>query len=187
MKRFINICIKPALLVPAVFLLSALGGNAEAQEYTCNFADAPFNSTTNPPSGQVSATYGARTFVIQGQEWFACACNKQNASAQLNLGRNSGQKNKYPPSQKFIDAGLEAKGATLEMNWDMERVETVTFTFGTAKNVGGRRLRAYGSKATLSAGPTLLNRPTPSTLRPQHSMLRTLLSKLTSSLQPHPT
>ena len=33
MKRFINICIKPALLVPAVFLLSALGGNAEAQKY----------------------------------------------------------------------------------------------------------------------------------------------------------
>ena len=68
MKRFINACIKPALLVPAVFLLTVLGGNAEAQEYTCDFADAPFNSTQNPPAGQVSATYGARTFSLQGKE-----------------------------------------------------------------------------------------------------------------------
>ncbi|MDE5608969.1 MAG: fibronectin type III domain-containing protein, partial [Bacteroidales bacterium] len=133
----INACIKPALLVPAVFLLTVLGGNAEAQEYTCDFADAPFNSTQNPPAGQVSATYGARTFSLQGKEWKACACNKQTATAQLNLGRSSKQKNNYPPDQKFIDAGLDAKGATLEMNWDMERVKTVTFTFGTAKNVGG--------------------------------------------------
>ncbi|MDE5610118.1 MAG: fibronectin type III domain-containing protein, partial [Bacteroidales bacterium] len=33
MKRFINACIKPALLVPAVFLLTVLGGNAEGQKY----------------------------------------------------------------------------------------------------------------------------------------------------------
>ncbi|MBD5397550.1 fibronectin type III domain-containing protein, partial [bacterium] len=48
MKRFINICIKSALLVPAVFLLSVLGGNAEAQKYvrvtsatTCEAPTAP--------------------------------------------------------------------------------------------------------------------------------------------------
>ncbi|MDE5763124.1 MAG: fibronectin type III domain-containing protein, partial [Bacteroidales bacterium] len=33
MKRFINACIKPALLVPVVFLWTVLGGNAEGQKY----------------------------------------------------------------------------------------------------------------------------------------------------------
>ncbi|MDE7101907.1 MAG: hypothetical protein K2O37_03835, partial [Bacteroidales bacterium] len=134
MKRFINACIKSALLVPAVFLWTVLGGNAEAQEYTCDFADAPFSATY--VTGKVCSSYREHTFSIAEREWYACACNKQSASAQINLGRNKNQKDKYPPSQKFIDAGLDEKGATLEMNWDMEKVKTVTFTFGTAKNVG---------------------------------------------------